>query len=61
MKVEVRELIIKATIVPDVTGGSDNNAAKSNSSANNNVSPNEQLINMCVEKILEILKEKNGR
>jgi hypothetical protein len=29
--------------------------------AANGVSANEELINTCVEKILEILKEKNGR
>jgi len=30
-------------------------------SLNSNVTPNEELINTCVEKVLEIIKEKNGR
>lgn len=56
MSLEIRELIIKATIVPEgaaTTGPS--------TSSNNNASPNEELINICVEKILEIIKEKNVR
>jgi hypothetical protein len=58
MAIEVRELVIKATIVPE---GAENQAASSSSSTGNNVSANEEMINTCVEKILEILKEKNGR
>ena len=58
MAIEVRELVIKATIVPE---GTENQAASSSSSTGNNVSANEEMINTCVEKILEILKEKNGR
>jgi hypothetical protein len=55
---EIRELVIRATIVPE---GSGSQASPATSSHNNNVSPNEELINTCVEKILEIIKEKNGR
>jgi hypothetical protein len=58
MPIEIRELVIKATIVPE---GSGSNAPSASSSGNNNVSPNEELVNTCVEKILEILKLKNGR
>lgn len=58
MAIEVRELVIKATIVPE---GAENQAPSSSSSTDNNVSANEEMINTCVEKILEILKEKNGR
>lgn len=56
MSLEIRELIIKATIVPD--GGANGGAA---ATSNGNAAPGEELINTCVEKILEILKEKNGR
>lgn len=58
MPIEIRELVIKATIVPE---GSGSQAPSASSSANNNVSPNEELVNTVVEKILEILKQKNGR
>lgn len=57
---EVRELIIKATIVPDASGRGDNGSVAS-SSGNNDTSPNEEIIKACVEQIMEILKEKNGR
>jgi hypothetical protein len=58
MPIEIRELVIKATIVPEGTGSQ---AASASSSGNNNVSPNEEMINTCVEKVLDILKQKNGR
>jgi len=58
MSIEIRELIIKATIVPDNAA---NAQASASGSQNNNVSPNEALINACVEKILEIIKDKHGR
>jgi hypothetical protein len=52
MPIEVRELVIKATIVQDLNGS----AAQANG-----VPPNEQLVKVCIEKVLEILKEKNER
>lgn len=60
MRLEIRELVIKATIVPDA-GTSGTQSSGASGSGNNNVSPNEELINTCVEKILEIIKEKDGR
>lgn len=58
MPIEIRELIIKATVTQEGT-----NAATSAPSinTNNNVSVNEEIITACVEKILEILKEKDAR
>lgn len=57
MPIEIRELVIKATIVQDGAaadrGGS--------TGQNNGVTASEELINTCVEKVLEILKEKNER
>ncbi len=57
MPVEVRELIIKATIVQEL--GSTSNSASS--SQNNGINASEEIVKVCVEKVLEILKEKNER
>lgn len=59
MPIEVRELIIKATIQQD--GAPVAGSAPSSATGNNNVSPNEEIINTCIEKVLEIIKDKNGR
>ena len=59
MSVEVRELIIRATVVQDGAVGA--GSVGGGSSAQNNVSPSEEIIKTCVEKVLEILKEKNER
>lgn len=62
MPLEVRELIIKATIVPD---GRNNDPSSSlpegTNSSNNGVSAPEEIINTCIERVLDILKEKNER
>jgi hypothetical protein len=57
MPIEVRELIIKAIVTQEGTEG----GASVTAGANNDVPPNEEIINSCVEKILEILKEKMDR
>jgi hypothetical protein len=57
MPIEVRELVIKASITQDSTTG----ASPPRLTANNAVPPNEEIIKACVEKILEILKEKMER
>jgi len=59
MPIEIRELVIKAT----VTEGSGNSGTGGSAAgaSNNNVSATEAIVNICVEKILEILKEKNER
>jgi hypothetical protein len=56
MPIEIRELVIKATVVQDGAA-----SAAAPAPGNNNVSPNEEIINTCVEKVLEIIKDKNGR
>lgn len=58
MPVEVRELIIKATVVPDGSGGIPSAAT---SGSNNAVAPNEEMLKICVDKIVEIIKEKKER
>jgi hypothetical protein len=62
MPIEVRELIIKSTVVPE--GGTGGGAAPSGGAGgagNNDTSPNEELIKTCVDKVLEIIKDKHGR
>jgi hypothetical protein len=57
MPVEIRELVIRATVTEDgKTGG----ASPAAGSGDNSSSP-EQLVMLCVDKILEILKDKHGR
>ncbi len=58
MPIEIRELVIKANVVQDGKSGVSDAAS---SGTNNNVSSNEELINTCVEKVLEIIKDKHGR
>jgi hypothetical protein len=57
MALEVRELVIKATIVQEGGGGSSSASADSSNSG----SGTEQIVNVCVEKILEILKDNHER
>jgi hypothetical protein len=57
MPIEVRELVIKATITQEDGSG----PMAGSSSSNNTVSDKEEIISICVEKILEILKDKGER
>jgi hypothetical protein len=57
MPIEVRELIIKAVVGQEAASGN----AQAAGGANNSVSANEEMINSCVEKVLEIIKEKMER
>ena len=56
MPIEVRELVIRATIIPE--GESPTGAPSSGSPA---TLPTEETIKFCVDKVLDILKERNGR
>jgi len=59
MPLEIRELIIKATVDNNGSGqGAPANGGQSGNSEQNQV---ETVVNLCVEKVLEILKEKSGR
>jgi hypothetical protein len=58
MPIEIRELVIKATIVQEGTAGG---PTAPSSSSNNNVSANEEIITACVEKVLEIINDRNDR
>lgn len=55
MPVEVRELVIKGFI--DGSGGNNGSAA----AATGGNSAGEDLVKACVEKVLQILKEKQER
>lgn len=58
MPIEVRELVIKATVTQEVAQGK---VPAPSSSSNNSTSPSEEIITICVEKALEILKDKHER
>lgn len=59
MPLEIRELIVKATV--DNSGGP-STAAPTTAAGNGDVqTQQEQIVNLCVEKVLEILKEKSER
>lgn len=57
MPVEVRELVIKATVANE----NNSTAAAQGQASGSNTAPGEDMIRACVEKVLEILKEKNER
>lgn len=57
MPIEIRELVIKATV--DQSQG--NGASAPGKGSPSNLSPGEDLIKECVEKVLAILEEKNER
>ncbi|HEY0066195.1 MAG TPA: DUF5908 family protein [Flavisolibacter sp.] len=61
MPIEIRELVIKATIGSGGGGGQGAPGDQATGADNNGVPGNEEMINTCIEKILEILKEKNDR
>lgn len=58
MPIEIRELVIKATIGENNPAGPQVSATTQSSNAS---STDEQVVNTCVEKVLEILKTKNQR
>jgi hypothetical protein len=57
MAIEIRELVIKATVQQE-TGGP---AKPGGAGENNGVGPNEELLQSCIEKLTEIIKNKNER
>lgn len=58
MPLEIRELVIRATINQDNGGGTKPSTTSQSANAS---STNEQIINTCVEKVLEILTTRNQR
>jgi len=56
MPVEIRELVIKATVVQGTGSG-----AQAGTTSNNELSSAEETSNECIEKMIEIEKEKKER
>lgn len=56
MPIEVRELIIKAAVVQEGTP-----TGTATDRGNNSVSSGEEIIRLCVERVLEIIKDKKER
>jgi hypothetical protein len=60
MSIEVRELIIKAAfLAQDDAAKGEEHAGGSQS--NNSITPKEEIIKACLERVMEILKEKHER
>lgn len=59
MPIEIRELVIKATV--GSSHGAAAGASTKGNASNQNSSPGEDIIKECVDKVLAILKEKNER
>lgn len=55
MPIEVRELVIKAVVTQDGANGASGDTPQANSNTQ------EEIIQACVEKVMDILKEKNER
>ncbi|MBC7903303.1 MAG: hypothetical protein H7Y27_07765 [Gemmatimonadaceae bacterium] len=58
MPIEIRELVIKATIAQNSTASAQTSATTFSANA---AGGNEQVIATCVEKVLEIIKSKMQR
>jgi Family of unknown function (DUF5908) len=58
MPIEVRELIIKANVQSQATGSE---ITHGDAKDNNSVTSREEIIQACIERILNILKEKYER
>lgn len=56
MPIEVRELVIKAAVVQEGTP-----TASTADKSNNSISSYEEIIRICVEKVIEIIKDKTDR
>ncbi|CAN5330808.1 hypothetical protein BH23BAC1_BH23BAC1_17720 [soil metagenome] len=56
MPIEIKELIIRATVrdSPESTG-------ETNSSSDDNASQEEQIVSRCVEQVMDILRIQNER
>lgn len=56
MPVEIRELIIRASVGNPNQGGSNNSTATDQEAA-----PKEEIIKECISQVMDIIKEKNER
>jgi Family of unknown function (DUF5908) len=60
MPIEVRELIIKAAFLAQ-DGSAAGGEHAGGSQANNSITPKEEIIKACLERVMEILNEKHER
>lgn len=58
MPIEVREIIIRATIVDE---NQDSGGSGESSNRDNQLSEREDIIKSCVEKVLEIIRYRDAR
>ncbi len=56
MPIEIRELVIKATVQQDGSA-----ATAGTASGNNNVGSKEDIIKDCIDKLSEVIKQRNER
>lgn len=66
MAIEIKELVIRAIITDDnISGKSEGDEGGSETSSSNNSADNddkmEDIVNTCVEQVLEILEKKYDR
>ena len=59
MPIEIRELVIKAVVQQD--RGSGTGGAPGGTPGHNDSKPDEEMLNKCLDKIAEILKERHER
>lgn len=58
MPIEIRELVIKTAVVQEGGGAQ---GGQSGTASGNGVSVNEEMIHLCLEKMNDIMKDKNER
>lgn len=61
MPIEIRELVIKATILPKGNSPSEGGSHAENKKTSNTVPSQEEIVKACLERVLEILKDKYER
>jgi Family of unknown function (DUF5908) len=61
MPLEIRELIIKATVDNNGSGSGASGTTDEHGASGGSGDQTETMVNLCVEKVLEILKEKSER
>lgn len=58
MPIEVRELVITGVVVQE---GSEGGTSAATNAGINGAGPQEEMIKMCAEKVLQLLKDKDER
>jgi hypothetical protein len=64
MPIEIRELVIRATVNPGAAGGCGTSSAPSagaHSRAESQTRPQDDLVQTCIHEVLRILEEKRER